>query len=116
MGAGKSTFARELIRSLGVKQLPEGSPTFAIAHEYKSPISDIAHLDLYRIKSELELEEAGIPAYFWERELITIVEWLSLFKNFEEAVVSRSADRRNWRVDIAFAEDPALRVVEISRL
>src|SRR5581483_10858229 len=50
MGAGKSTFARALIRALGVDQGAEGSPTFAIAHEYRSKKKGrdcaIVHLDL----------------------------------------------------------------------
>src|SRR3954471_23594503 len=74
LGAGKTTFARALLEGIGVTQPPEGSPTFAIAHEYR--VSEgvsrgpVIHIDLYRLKSEGELEAAGIAAYFWERDAI----------------------------------------------
>src|SRR4051812_3947202 len=56
MGAGKSTFARALIEALGVRQVPEGSPSFAIAHEYLTDAKlEVIHLDLYRIRSEAEI-------------------------------------------------------------
>src|SRR4051812_11473567 len=72
MGVGKTTFARSLLMSLGVHQPPEGSPTFAIAHEYDSPRCGVVHIDFYRLRSEDEIDDAGIPAYYWERELIVI--------------------------------------------
>src|SRR4051812_18539939 len=52
MGAGKSTFARALLEALGIGARAEGSPTFAIMHEYESRLGTVAHLDLYRMKSE----------------------------------------------------------------
>ncbi len=114
MGAGKSTFARALLEALGVDRPPEGSPTFAIAHEYRmtregslalsTPRAEAAviHLDLYRLRSEGELEEAGVTAYFWERSALVIVEWLSLFESFRAAVLRPSEGRAVWQVDLAF--------------
>jgi tRNA threonylcarbamoyladenosine biosynthesis protein TsaE len=86
MGVGKTTFARALLAGLGLVQPPEGSPTFAIAHEYSTPQGEVAHVDFYRLNSELEIEEAGIPAYLWERNLIVITEWLSSWPGFEDQV------------------------------
>lgn len=112
MGAGKSTFGRALLEALGVKQSPEGSPTFAIAHQYDiDGARQVAHLDLYRIKNEGEIEDAGIPDYFWNSSQIVLCEWLSLFPNFEESVLRTG---RNWRVLLAFDEnDPLLRRVQV---
>src|SRR4051812_19325140 len=62
MGVGKTTFARALLEGLGVVQPPEGSPTFAIAHEYFSARGDVVHIDFYRLKSEAEIEDAGVSA------------------------------------------------------
>src|SRR4051812_16090482 len=63
MGAGKTTFSRALLAGLGVEQPPEGSPTFAIAHEYRTSrpggVGQVVHIDFYRLRSESEIEEAG---------------------------------------------------------
>lgn len=112
MGAGKTTFARALLSALGVTQPPEGSPSFAIAHEYDSPRGRVAHMDLYRIRSEDEIEEAGLHAYFWERRMIVIAEWMSSWPAFEEAV-ARTAGRV-WRVELGFAESAEERSVRIT--
>lgn len=113
MGAGKTTFARALLAGLGIHQPAEGSPTFAIAHEYTSPKGGVVHIDYYRLKSEDEIDEAGLPAYYWERKLIVISEWLSSWPEFEQQVVKIPAGKI-WRVSLAFhPQDPALRVAEI---
>lgn len=112
MGAGKTTFARALLKALGVTQPPEGSPTFAIAHEYDSPRGRVAHLDLYRIRSAEEIEEAGLHTYFWERRMIVIAEWISNWPEFESDV-ARSA-KRVWRVDLGFTEDAGQRKVRVA--
>jgi tRNA threonylcarbamoyl adenosine modification protein YjeE len=114
MGAGKTTFARSLLSALGVIQPPEGSPSFAIAHEYHSPRGGIVHIDFYRIRHEAEIDDAGIPAYYWERELIVISEWLSSWPEFENQVLGSG---RAWRVSIGFClESPLGRNVDISLL
>jgi tRNA threonylcarbamoyl adenosine modification protein YjeE len=99
MGAGKTTFARALLKARGVVQPPEGSPSFAIAHEYQSPLGEVIHVDFYRLKNELEIEAAGIGSYFWERpESLIICEWISMFPEFESAV--KKTSNRIWRVEI----------------
>jgi tRNA threonylcarbamoyladenosine biosynthesis protein TsaE len=100
-----------------VNQPPEGSPTFAIAHEYhfmaKAGRGDVAHIDLYRVESEDELDQAGIPAYFWERKLIAITEWLSRFPEFEARVAQGGP---TWKVELGFSEDAERRAVTVSRV
>jgi tRNA threonylcarbamoyl adenosine modification protein YjeE len=105
MGVGKTTFARALLSELGVIQPPEGSPTFAIAHEYDSPRGGIVHIDLYRIKSELEIDDAGIPSYFWERPLIVFCEWTSSWPEFQRQVLESG---RNWQISLEFHPDEPL--------
>lgn len=113
MGVGKTTFSRVLLKALGVVQPPEGSPTFAIAHEYDGPACDIVHVDFYRLRSEAEIEAAGIESYFWERCAIVIAEWTSMWPRFEASLLRDSEGQRNWRVELSFNEDPSLRDAKV---
>ena len=114
MGAGKSTFARALIAAIGVDQPAEGSPSFAIAHEYASARGEVAHIDFYRFRNEAEIEDAGLGGYFWERTMLVITEWISSFPDFERSVVSSlRSPQRIWRVSLQFGERPELRRLEI---
>ncbi len=105
MGVGKTTFARALLSELGVLQPPEGSPSFAIAHEYESPRGPIVHLDYYRMRQESEIEDAGIPSYYWERDPrpIVISEWLSNWPEFCEQVLNSG---RSWKITLDFSNSP----------
>ena len=62
------------------------------------------HIDLYRLKNESEIEEAGINAYYWEREAIVISEWTSMFPDFERAVMEKST-HTVWVVTLDIIED-----------
>ena len=71
LGAGKSTFARALIRS-GGHTGPVPSPTYTLVEPYESTRGNIYHIDLYRIYSEEELRYLG-----WNEldDGFRIVEW-----------------------------------------
>ena len=60
IGVGKTTFIKHLINNLqsksGLKPTEVTSPTFNILNEYKVENLTIKHFDLYRIKSNDELE------------------------------------------------------------
>ena len=58
LGAGKSTFARALIRAAGHAG-PVPSPTYTLVEPYKLPHGTIYHIDLYRVSSEDELRYLG---------------------------------------------------------
>ncbi len=115
MGAGKTTFARALIEGLGVVQPPEGSPTFAIAHEYVSPRGDVVHIDFYRIKNEAEIEDAGLTSYFWEREALVLAEWTSLWPAFRDALLKDAENQvaRTWQVLLAMNGDRRDAVISV---
>ena len=77
VGAGKTAFARLIIKAkakkenMGIEEV--SSPTFSLVQSYEFKCRKISHIDLYRIKSELDLFELGIPDIFDGQ--ITIVEW-----------------------------------------
>ena len=73
LGAGKTSFSRSLIRSLGDKEEMVPSPTFTLVQFYNLPDFTVWHFDLYRIKHPEEIYELG-----WEEACysgVTIVEW-----------------------------------------
>lgn len=60
LGAGKSTFARAVIRAIADDpDLEAPSPTFTLVQTYALRLP-LAHVDLYRIGSPEELEELGL--------------------------------------------------------
>ena len=77
VGAGKTEFARLLIKAKAKKENIDieevSSPTFSLVQSYEFKCRKISHIDLYRVKSELELFELGIPDVFDSQ--ITILEW-----------------------------------------
>lgn len=91
MGSGKSTFARALLEALGVDRAAEGSPTFAIAHEYfAGPGVRVVHADGYRLKSDAELEETGLLEPLWDPRVLMIFEWMDLFPETKAALIASS--------------------------
>lgn len=76
LGAGKTAFARALIRSLAGSAIEVPSPTFTLMQEYALPNLVLSHLDLYRLKSEAELAELGLD-HALERGAV-LIEWPEL--------------------------------------
>ena len=73
LGAGKTTFVRHLLKSLGVEGRIK-SPTYAVVEPYTLPEMNIWHFDFYRFNDPREWEEAGFRDIFAATGL-KLVEW-----------------------------------------
>ena len=73
IGAGKTHFARCVIRAL--QQAPEDvpSPSFTLVQEYDTRAGPLWHADLYRLGGPEEILELGLVEAF--DTAICIVEW-----------------------------------------
>jgi len=73
LGAGKSTFARGVLRALGARGSIK-SPSYTLLETYELPAVNAVHLDLYRLIDPAELEHLGLadyhrPGFLW------LIEW-----------------------------------------
>lgn len=77
LGAGKTTFARHLIQSMGHLGKVK-SPTYTLCEPYPLKVNHTEftayHFDLYRMKDPLEWQEAGFAEYFDEPGFC-LIEW-----------------------------------------
>lgn len=74
LGAGKTTFTRALLRSLGFTGRVK-SPTFELLNEYTVlEAITLRHFDFYRFETPIEFEEAGFRDLFGPKA-ICVTEW-----------------------------------------
>ncbi|MDX8393348.1 MAG: tRNA (adenosine(37)-N6)-threonylcarbamoyltransferase complex ATPase subunit type 1 TsaE [Mariprofundales bacterium] len=79
LGAGKSVFARAVMRSLGVQDRIMPSPTFSFIQTYTGKTNtgeecQLAHMDWYRLDNAEEIELLGVREYFMP-PWICLIEW-----------------------------------------
>jgi len=102
MGAGKTTFIKNICEQLKVTDTVS-SPTFAIINEYLTEDSDsIFHFDLYRIKSQDEMLEIGYEDYFYSGNYC-LLEW-------PEKIVNLLPDE-TVKVTISVSPDGSMRTI-----
>ena len=73
LGAGKTTFVRGVLRSLGVTGAIK-SPTYVLVESYDTNKGEVHHIDAYRIESIDDFEARGGFEYFASPS-IRFVEW-----------------------------------------
>ena len=82
IGTGKTTLTRGLINNLQNqnKQVETEvlSPTFNIVYEYEISELKIMHYDLYRLKTEKDVQQLGI--FNQSSKSIKVIEWAEIIK------------------------------------
>jgi tRNA threonylcarbamoyladenosine biosynthesis protein TsaE len=73
LGAGKTTFARGILRGLGYPGNVK-SPTYSLVELYKFSKLYLYHFDFYRFEDPRELDDAGFRECF-TAESVALVEW-----------------------------------------
>ncbi len=95
LGAGKTTFARALIRYLAENpDIAVPSPTFTLMQSYDLPRFPLVHADLYRLEGPGELAELGFDDL--PKDAVVLLEWPDRAAGFLPAD----------RLDIAFTLAP----------
>jgi len=100
LGSGKTLFVRGIAMGLGCQPEDVHSPSFTLVNEYDgvgkeaaaSPPWRLAHIDLYRIRSEADLPGIGWDEYLSVRYIVA-VEWA------ERAVRSLPRDHLRVRLE-----------------
>lgn len=103
LGAGKTAFARGVLRGLGYEGRVT-SPTFAIANEYDAPDGAVVHFDMYRILDAEALWELGFDDYL-DGERILLIEW--------SANIADALPAHYKTVAISYGDAPDTRVITI---
>lgn len=93
LGAGKTNFAQEVGKILGVSENMH-SPTFVIMKVYEiawQGFKNLIHIDAYRIEKESELEHLGWKEMSSDPENLILIEWPENIPNLIPAEAKRIA-------------------------
>lgn len=73
LGAGKTTFVKQIASLLGSEE-DTSSPTYALVNEYLGADGQIYHIDLYRLNDTHEAVDMGIEEYL-DSGTYCFIEW-----------------------------------------
>jgi tRNA threonylcarbamoyladenosine biosynthesis protein TsaE len=94
LGAGKTTLVKGIAEAFEAALAEEvTSPTFTLVHEYRGPLADLFHIDLYRVDTPRELQTLGLDDLCSDRSIL-LIEWGEKFSRLQkERDVEISLDR-----------------------
>ncbi|NBW57299.1 tRNA (adenosine(37)-N6)-threonylcarbamoyltransferase complex ATPase subunit type 1 TsaE [bacterium] len=105
LGAGKTTFIKHLLQKIGVVESIT-SPTFSLVNHYHSPLRDIIHADLYRVKKSQEIEGLGLD---YTGKNLLLIEWGEQFESLLTPIkakislsylASDTINQRSYRIEL----------------
>jgi tRNA threonylcarbamoyladenosine biosynthesis protein TsaE len=103
LGSGKTTLTRGMLRALG-EQGAVRSPTYGLISTYDTPLGQVVHLDLYRLRTAGELGPLGLPDYLAGSRL-WLIEWPERAQGnglpSADAVVNIEIEQAGRRLQIA---------------
>lgn len=73
LGSGKTTFTQKFCESYFLNDV--SSPTFSLHQIYENNKIKINHFDLYRLKSEEDIETSGLWEVLGELKGLVFIEW-----------------------------------------
>jgi tRNA threonylcarbamoyladenosine biosynthesis protein TsaE len=83
LGAGKTTLVKGIAEAFEAAQAENvTSPTFTLIHEYRGPLADLFHIDLYRVDTQRELEMLGLDDLHSDKSLL-LIEWGEKFQHLQ---------------------------------
>ena len=86
VGTGKTTLTRALINNIQIQNKEDKtevlSPTFNIVYEYEIGELKIMHYDLYRLKTEKDMEQLGV--FDQSIKSIKVIEWAGIINKKPE--------------------------------
>lgn len=101
LGAGKTQFARGLVKALGGDGREVSSPTYVLLNIYKSGSLVVYHLDAYRVHGADDFEGIGFGELL-EQGGIVVVEWGSKV----DSLIPANA----WHIDLKFEDQETRRI------
>ncbi len=110
LGAGKTTFVRELVKELGFDE-EVTSPTYVLQHIYENDNKTIQHWDLYRVASPpLELFEEDSNC------MLTLIEWPekseAVLKVLDAIVQFEIVDQETRKLNLLFPNNSSNKVAQ----
>ena len=82
LGAGKTTLIKGIARAFDAASEEDvTSPTFTLVHEYRGPLANLYHIDLYRVDTPRQLETLGLDDLIAE-DSVLLIEWGEKFPRF----------------------------------